>query len=54
MNAQEVSKLEIMQRLTRKQLRQKEAAKMLGSSIRQVKRILRAYREEGAQGLVSK
>ena len=27
---------------------------MLGISIRQVKRILRAYREEGAQGLVSK
>jgi transposase len=44
----------VMQRLTRKELRQREAAEMLGISIRQIKRILRAYREEGAQGVVSK
>jgi transposase len=54
MSAKEISKLEIIQRLTSKQLRQKEAAGMLGISVRQVKRMLRAYRQEGAPGLVSK
>ena len=54
MSMKELSKLEVMQRLARKELKQSEAAKMLRISIRQVKRILRAYREEGVQGLVSK
>ena len=42
-----------MQRLMEKHLKQKEAAQMLGISIRQVKRLWRAYREIGAPGLVS-
>ena len=54
MSTKEINKLEVMQRLTRKELRQKEAAEMLGISIRQIKRILRTYRQEGAQGIVSK
>jgi transposase len=43
-----------MQRLKEKRLTQKEAAGMLGISTRQVKRLWRAYRKKGAQGLVSK
>jgi transposase len=43
-----------MQRLAEKRLRQKEAAEMLGVCVRQVKRLLRAYRGRGAAGLVSK
>jgi transposase len=35
-------------------LKQKEAAKMLGISERHVKRLLRAYRQSGAEGLISK
>ena len=54
MSTKEINKLEVMQRLTRKELRQKEAAEMLGISIRQIKRILRTYRQEGAPGIVSK
>jgi transposase len=35
-------------------MRQRTAAEILGVSVRQVKRLLRAYRREGAAGLVSK
>lgn len=54
MSAKELSRLEVMQRVSRKQLRQKEAGRMLNLSVRQIKRLLRAYREQGAAGLVSK
>ena len=54
MSNREITRLEIMQRLKEKRLTQKEAAGMLGISTRQVKRLWRAYRKKGAQGLVSK
>lgn len=54
MSEKELKKLEVMQRLKDKRLKQGEAAKILGVSIRQVKRIYKAYREAGASGLVSK
>ena len=44
----------MIQRLAEKRLRQKEAAEMLGVCVRQVKRLLCAYRRSGAPGLVSK
>jgi transposase len=53
MSTNEISRLEIMQRLEEKCLKQKEAAEMLGITARQVKRLLRRYRKEGASGLVS-
>jgi transposase len=54
MSARELSRLEVMQRLFRKQMSQKEAGTILGLSVRQIKRVLKAYREKGAAGLVSK
>jgi len=54
MSTKELSRLEVMQRLSRKQMRQKEAAKLLDVSVRQIKRLLRGYRQKGAAGLVSK
>ena len=54
MSNREITRLEVMQRLKEKRLTQKEAAGMLGISTRQVKRLWRAYRKKGAQGLVSK
>ena len=54
MSAKEISRLEVMQRLEAKRLAQKEAAQLLGMSVRQVKRLWRTYRKEGAKGLVSK
>lgn len=54
MSIKEISRLEVMQRLGEKRLKQSEAAQMLGIGIRQVKRLLKAYRKHGASGLVSK
>ena len=53
MSNHEITRLEVMQRLKDKRLTQKEAARMLGISTRQVKRLWRAYRKKGAKGLVS-
>ena len=54
MSSPELTRLEIMNRLEAKRLTQKEAAEILGLSIRQIKRIWRSYRQYGAAGLVSK
>ena len=54
MSTKEVTRMEVMQRLEKETLKQQEAAKILGISIRHVKRLLRAYRRTGAAGLISK
>jgi transposase len=54
MSNQEITRLEVMQRLRDKRLKQIEAARMLGISVRQVKRLFRAYKAHGAAGLVSR
>ena len=53
MSATEMSRLEVMQRLAEKRLSQGEAAEMLDLSVRQIKRLLKRYRQDGARGLVS-
>lgn len=54
MSAKELSRIEVMQRLSKKQMSQQEAGRILELSTRQIKRLLRAYRAKGAAGLVSK
>ena len=54
MSAKELSRLEVMQKLSEKRMSQKEAGASLHVSTRQIKRLLRAYRQKGAAGLVSK
>jgi len=54
MSAKEVNRLEVMQRVAEKRLKQKAAAELLGISERQVKRLLGRYRQQGARGLISK
>jgi transposase len=54
MSTKELSRLEVMQKLLEKRMLQKEASRILGLSVRQIKRLLNAYREQGARGLVSK
>ena len=54
MSGKELSPLEDMLRLSKKQLRQKEAGEILHLSTRQIKRLLNAYCQEGAAGLISK
>jgi transposase len=53
MSPKELTRLEVMQRLKEKRLAQKEAATLLGLSVRQVKRLWRKYRKQAAKGLVS-
>lgn len=54
MSQRELSRLEVIQRVRRKTLTQRQAADLLSLSIRQVKRLCRAYKEAGAGALVSK
>jgi transposase len=54
MSAKELSRLEVMQRLTQTRMSQTEAGKILSLSVRQIKRLLKVYRKQGAAGLVSK
>ena len=53
MSPKEVNRLEVMQRLDEKRMKQKAAAEVLEICERQVKRLLRKYREQGSSGLVS-
>src|SRR6266545_5414791 len=54
MSAKELSRLEVMQKLSEKRMSQKEAGALLHVSTRQIKRLLKTYRKKGAAGLVSK
>lgn len=54
MSETELSRLEIVQLVKAKRLRQREAAERLGITVRQVKRLCQAYQREGAAGLVSR
>ena len=54
MSKTELTRLEIMKRLEEKRLKQKEAAEVLGITERHIRRLLRAYREQGERGLISK
>ena len=53
MSHKEVDRLEVIQQIASKRLSQKAAARRLELSVRQVKRLLRRYRQEGANGLIS-
>lgn len=53
MSNKEITRLEAMQRIKDKRMTQKEAARMLKLSVRQIKRLYRAYKGRGAKGLVS-
>lgn len=54
MSYQELSRLEVIQKLMQREMRQETAAELLGVSIRQVQRLLCLYRTQGPSGLVSK
>ncbi len=54
MTQKAVDRLGVIQQVVDRQLRQKEAARQLGLSVRQVKRLVARYRAEGPSGLVSR
>ena len=53
MSQTELSRLEVIQRVCRKILKQRQAAELLSLSIRQIKRLCKAYKREGACALRS-
>jgi transposase len=54
MSQRELSRLEVFRQLQDKRLRQRQAADILSLSVRQVIRLAKAFRREGASALVSK
>jgi transposase len=54
MSQRELTRLEVIQRIKRKTLKQRQAAELLSISVRQVKRLCKAYQVSGAAGLISK
>ena len=53
MSQRELTRLEVVQRVRKKLLTQRAAAELLSLSERQVKRLCKAYKAQGAAGLVS-
>src|SRR5215217_862751 len=54
MSQPELTRLEVIQRVKRKTLKQRQAAELLGLSVRQVKRLCKAYQRAGTAALISK
>ena len=54
MSSKEISRLEVIQKAADKRMSQKEAGVILHLGVRQIKRLLKAYRKKGAAGLISK
>jgi len=54
MSQPELTRLEVIQRVKRKTLKQHQAGELLSLSVRQVKRLCKAYQANGAAGLISK
>jgi transposase len=54
MSQRELTRLEVIQRVKRKTLKQRQAAELLSISVRQVKRLCKTYQASGAAGLISK
>lgn len=54
MSHRELDRVGVLRKLVDRELRQSEAARQLGVSVRHVKRLVKAYRQAGAAGLISK
>lgn len=54
MSKKELTRLDVVQRVGDGRVRQRDAARLLSVSERQMKRLMRAFRESGAAGLASK
>ncbi len=54
MSTEELERLEVIRKVVTKHLTQVIAARQLGVTVRQVKRLVKRYRADGAEGLISK
>jgi len=52
MSQRELNRIQVISKVKEKEVRQKEAAEMLGLSERQIRRLVRRVREEGIHGIV--
>lgn len=53
MSEKELDRLQILQRVENKELKQKDAAKILNLSLRQFEKVLKSYRKHGVNGIIS-
>jgi transposase len=54
MSDREIERVTVIKRITEKQLKQSEGAKLLKLSSRQIRRLVKDYRRLGSAGLISK
>lgn len=54
MSNEEINRLKIINQLNKKEIKQKRAARILGLSVRQIRRLKERYQKSGAAGLVHK
>ena len=54
MSVKEINRVSIMKKLIKKELKQKQAAAIMGLSVRQVRRLKKRYQQEGPSGLIHK
>lgn len=54
MSTKEVERIDVFERLMRKEIKQKHAGKLLHISTRQIRTLLKRYRREGAAGIMHK
>ncbi len=52
MSLKETERINVMENLKAKKIKQKDAAKQLGISVRQVRRVLKRFKQEGISGLI--
>ena len=54
MNENELDRVEIIKKVSEKKMKQSKAAKTLGISVRQIKRLKKQFKRDGVKGLVSR
>lgn len=54
MKQKEIERISLIEQVIAKQIKQREAGRLLKVTVRQVRRMTKAYREEGINGLISK
>lgn len=54
LSQKELGRVHVLEQLKAKQIKQRQAAQQLGLSVRQIKRLLRAFKRRGAKAVVSK
>ena len=54
MSVKNINRASVLEKLVRKEIKQKQAAQILGVTVRQMRRLVKRYQVEGASGLVHK